>query len=362
MNGFKLVIFLSVLSAIRAQVHTLVWCAKPLDVVRPGSKLYEDIRGKSLITRKGWPAGIVTPVNAFQVAMVIKCAKKANMKVCARSGGHALDGRSLCHDGLLLDLSEMRKITMNTDNGIATIQPGATLGETLWAVHKAGYWFPAGTCPGVGVAGYLLGGGIGPYEGVFGLGCDSLEEVSMVTHTGEIIKANKNERKELFWAMCGVGGGHFGIVTEFKIKLQSSKFFNNTVVFRYNWPHWQIGKVVEKFVKYKPANNNVWARIVYGGSGNGMGLFGACYNAFSIEECKGRLGSAGFFNVPQRTYVFEGITDNALHVAGFFGPGGGWGNKFAPDLWKALVPYRFSDAGTGNGNSDQSAYLKFGTT
>jgi len=354
-----LVLLLTGPASVSAQLRLLDTCVFPAILYRPGSAAYGTLRGKSIFTKSGYPAGITIPQNAQLVAKIVKCARKYRYSVCARSGGHAFEGRSLCQNGIMIDLSELRKFSINTATSMATLEPGLTLGETLWQAHKAGHWFPAGTCPGVGIAGYLLGGGIGPYEGPLGLGCDSVNEVTMVNRDGYIIKASTTLRQGLFNAMCGVGGGHYGIITEFKMKLPRADFFDNSVVFRYKWPHNQIGNIVEKFMRFKPAKDDVWVRIVYGGSGDGMDAFGVCFNVRSIEGCKARLRQSEFFNVPGRTYKFEGKTTNALIMGGFFGPAGSWGNKFPDNLWRAYNTHRFADAGTANKNVDQSAYLTF---
>lgn len=350
---------LLLVATVSAQLQLLDECVFPAILYRPGTAAYGTLRGKSIYTKRGYPAGIAIPKNAQLVAQIVKCARKYQYPVCARSGGHAFEGRSLCQNGIMIDLSELRKFSINTATSMASLEPGLTLGETLWQAHRTRHWFNAGTCPGVGIAGYLLGGGFGPYQGPLGLACDALEEVTIVNRDGDVIKASRTLRQGLFNAMCGVGGGHFGIITEFKMKLPRSDFFDYSVVFRYNWPHNQIGNIVEKFMRFKPAKNDVYVRLVMGGGGDGIDGFGACFNVASIEDCKRRLSQWEFFNVPGRTYKFEGVTTNALRMGAFFGPAGKWGNQWPTNLWQAYNTYRFADAGTSNKNSDLSRYLTF---
>lgn len=257
----------------------------------------------------------------------------------------------------MIDLNKIRQISVA--NGIATIGSGATLGETYWQLHAKGRWFSGGTCPNVGVGGYLLAGGLGPYDGNLGLGCDSLEGVTMVTRDGAIIEANRNLRAGLFWAMCGAGGSQFGIITHFKLRTAPSKFFDNAVVFRFSWPVNKAGELLSKYASFEPPSGNTWVRTVAGAGGDTLIVQGACFDVFSTQQCWNRLSSFPFFKVGGRKQIAFAKAQSVLHVAGFFGPDGGWGNRFPKNLWAAFNGKRFSDGGKGNEGSQISAYLDF---
>lgn len=331
----------------------------PLAAYRPGQGMYSVLIGQSHINNRGKPAAVVVASNAQDVSKAVRCARSKTLKVCARSGGHALDGRNLCSNGVMIDIHKIKHRSVNAA-GIATIGAGNTLGETLWTLHKSGRWFSGGVCPGVGVAGYLLGGGLGPYEGLLGLGCDAIEEVYMVTREGDIVKVDRNTQPKLFWAMCGAGGAQFGIITQFKLRTAPVIPFDRAVVFRFKWPHHRIGELLQKFERYNADGGNTWVRMVMTGNSNGMTGFGACYDVDNVEQCMQRLRRTEFFNTPERTQVFLGKAKSALDVSAFFGPEGKWGNQFALNLWRAFNTYRYKDAGKGNRNSDQSAFLSFG--
>lgn len=359
-RSILLLLVATILSLTNGQPQAFVNCLTPLAAYRPGEAMYSILTGQSFVSNRGAPAAIVVASRELDVSKAVRCAHVASLKVCARSGGHALDGRNLCQDGVMIALHKINYRSVDAA-GIATIGAGTTLGEAFWTLHKSGRWFSGGVCPGVGVGGYLLGGGHGPYEGSLGLGCDAIEEVSMVTRDGYMIKANASLRQDLFWAMCGAGGSQFGIITEFKLRTSPSAPFDRAVVFRFKWPHHRIGELLEKYVRYDADGGDTWVRMVMAGRSNGMTGFGACFNVDSVENCMQRLRRAEFFNIPERIQTFIGKAKSAVDVSAFFGPEGKWGNKFAPDLWRAMNAYRFKDAGKGNEKSDQSAYLSLGS-
>ncbi len=99
------------------------------------------------------------------------------------------------------------------------MQGGATNGQVCGYAASRGYPFPGGTCPAVGVAGYVLGGGWGPSCRMFGLGCDSLEGLELIDCEGKLIRADRARNADLFWACRGAGAGNFGVVTAMKFRL-----------------------------------------------------------------------------------------------------------------------------------------------
>src|SRR5581483_10938998 len=96
---------------------------------------------------------------------------------------------------------------------------GTHLGGVIQELGRIGYAIPTGTCPSVGVTGLALGGGIGFLTRKYGLTCDAIRCLTMVNADGEIIQVDKVDHPELFWAMCGAGGGSFGIVLDFTFKM-----------------------------------------------------------------------------------------------------------------------------------------------
>lgn len=301
------------------------------------------------------PYAIVLASIPAHVSDAIRCARKTSLTVCARSGGHSLVGKSLC-DGVLIDVGPMRAIQVDANTGITTVAAGVTLGELLWTLHIADRWFSSGVCPAVGVGGYVFGGGHGPYAGSLGLACDALEEVTLVDRNGDVIKASANVRQELFWGLCGAGGGQFGIVTSFKIRTVNVAPYDNAVYFRYTWKQRYVGQLLEKWSRYDEMGGLVRMRmeINLGGGANGLG---ACFNVSSVQECEQRLESAEFFLTPGRTLGLIKKAENALEVHAFYGPSGEWGRQVPTNLRSAFLEQRYVDKGKANERTFHSAFL-----
>eukprot|EP00171_Calliarthron_tuberculosum_P018583 IDg18583t1 len=141
--------------------------------ISAGDAAYTNVTARSLRNDHVVPTAIVLAAKPAHISDAIRCARKVNLSVCARSGGHSLVGKSICA-GVLIDIGLMRSISVDSVTGVATVGAGATLGELLWKLSGAKRWFSSGVCPAVGVGGYILGGGHGPYAGSLGLACDAL--------------------------------------------------------------------------------------------------------------------------------------------------------------------------------------------
>jgi len=120
----------------------------------------------------------------------------------------------------VIDLSKMRQVTVDPAARRARIAGGCLLGSIDTATQKAGLVFPSGVVSHTGASGLILGGGTGWLTRRFGLSCDNVEGFTLVTADGSVVRANARENPDLFWALRG-GGGNFGVVTEFEVKLHS---------------------------------------------------------------------------------------------------------------------------------------------
>lgn len=292
----------------------------------------------------------------LDVIVAVRCARQARLPVCARSGGHSYIGSSLCR-GVVIDLQSFSgvRVLANTN---AIVGPAATLGDALWGMWQKRRWFSGGVCPGVGVAGFLLGGGHGPYEGKLGLGCDSLISARVVDASATVRIASRTSHANLFWALCGGGGGHYGIVTQFVMRTASSLPFDRAVCFRFRWPHAVAGVVLSQWQNWDQVGGRVWFRMeVLPDASSGLVGHGACYDVSSTAQCIKLLKSGSFFKVAGRETLFLQRVTKAVDVAAFFGPDGGWGSYAAPNARSALLGKRFVDRGQGNQLTYQSSFL-----
>ena len=164
------------------------------------------------------PAWIVRCEGASDVIHSLNFAREHGLELAVRSGGHSVAGKSSCDGGLVLDLSPMRAVRVDPARRTALAQPGATLGDFDREAHTFGLATTLGTVSRTGIAGLTLGGGIGWLNGKYGLACDNLLSVDVVTADGSMISASASENEDLFWAVRG-GSGNFGVVTSFLYQL-----------------------------------------------------------------------------------------------------------------------------------------------
>ena len=164
------------------------------------------------------PALVVQPTSAADVAAAVGFAREHGLLLGIKGGGHNLAGTSIAEDGVTLDLSRMRELTVDHAARLAHVGPGCRLQDVDRATQEHGLATVLGFVSEVGVAGLTLGGGLGYLARRFGWTVDNLEEVDIVTADGEIRTANRDLNADLFWALRG-GGGNFGVVTRFTFRL-----------------------------------------------------------------------------------------------------------------------------------------------
>ncbi len=187
-------------------------------LVRPGDRVYEDARAiwNGMVART--PGLIARCADVGDVQNAVRAASEAGALTAIRCGGHSLAGFSTCDGGMVIDLSRMRQVTVNPEARQARIAGGCLLGSIDSATQKAGLVFPSGVVSHTGASGLILGGGTGWLTRRFGLSCDNVDGFTLVTADSSVVRANSKENPDLFWGLRG-GGGNFGVVTEFEVKL-----------------------------------------------------------------------------------------------------------------------------------------------
>ena len=164
------------------------------------------------------PAVVFQPTSPADVATIVEFARNEGLLLSVKGGGHNIAGTSIAQQGITLDMSMMRSVSVDPETRVAQVGPGCLLGDVDRATQEHGLATVLGFVSETGVAGLTLGGGWGYLTRRFGWTVDNLEDVEIVTADGKIRTANREENPDLFWAIRG-GGGNFGVVTRFAFRL-----------------------------------------------------------------------------------------------------------------------------------------------
>ena len=187
-------------------------------LLQPADAGYEEARRvhNGLIDKR--PAVIARCRGIADVADAVKIARGMNLEIAVRGGGHNVAGRATIDDGLVVDLSLMKGIHVDTRERVARAQGGVLWSEFNRETQVYGLATTGGVVGTTGIAGLTLGGGIGWLMPKYGLALDNLRAADIVTANGDIVRASRNDNPDLFWAIRG-GGGNFGVAASLEFDL-----------------------------------------------------------------------------------------------------------------------------------------------
>jgi hypothetical protein len=177
----------------------------------------------------------------------VRWARKHGIHNVPRCGGHSYAGYSTTSRGVVVDVSSMNRVHVH--DGIATVGAGARLIDVYSGLASLGLTIPAGSCPTVGISGLALGGGVGYAGRKFGLTCDNLVGLSIVTADGKLRECSQHENGDLFWASRGGGGGNFGIATSFRFR---THHVGDVAYYQVVWPWADAARAMRTWQAFAP--------------------------------------------------------------------------------------------------------------
>lgn len=164
------------------------------------------------------PPAVVRARDAADVRAVADWARRHDVALVSRSGGHAYNGASTSNDAVVVDVARLDGVALGVE-GIATVGPGARNIDVYAALARRGATVPSGSCPTVGAGGLVTGGGMGLAGRELGLTLDRVVSFDVVTADGQLRRVDAGHDEDLFWALRG-GGGSFGIVTAMRLRVR----------------------------------------------------------------------------------------------------------------------------------------------
>jgi FAD/FMN-containing dehydrogenase len=290
------------------------------------------------------PLAVVQCTSAADVATTIRFARRHSLRCRPKAGGHSYVGASTLQGGVVIDVSRITAASYDAGSKIATIGAGKGLYRVHTALADHGRTIPTGTCPTVAAAGLTLGGGIGVASRQFGLACDQLEGLTIVTADAKKKTVNASQHPDLFWACRGGGGGNFGIVTSFRFHTQPT---HRMGFFLMSFPWSSAAQVVRGWsrrVHHMP--RSAWANLHLDGGSDGstsIRVVGACRAGDEVAEATAMEGAVGVaptsVSTFQKTYLqgIEFLGGGTTSARQTFAAGSDVISRMSSDLAHALV-------------------------
>ena len=225
------------------------------DLILPSDLNYHDTRKVYNAMIDKHPGLFAMCKNSDDVIAAVNFGRDNNLLVAIRGGGHNGGGLGLCNDGLVIDLSGIKHVDVNTSNNTVKVGGGNIWNEVDNDTHAFGLAIPSGMISTTGVGGLTLGGGVGYLTRKYGLTIDNLLEAEMVLADGTFVTVNANQNTDLFWAIRG-GGGNFGVVTSFTFQAHPVKMVMGGPTL---WPIERVEEIMawyDTFIQETPEDLN----------------------------------------------------------------------------------------------------------
>jgi FAD/FMN-containing dehydrogenase len=217
------------------------------EVLVPGAPGYESARRPAMARfHETRPLAIVRCASPGDVAATLAFARRSDLHVAVRSGGHCFAGRSSTA-GIVIDVTPINAVSVA--DGVATVGAGTRLADLYDALDQHGLTLPAGCGPTVGIVGLTLGGGVGILGRKYGLTCDRLLAAQVVLADGRVVDCDEHHDADLFWGLCGGGGGQLGVVTSLAFKPVPA---TAATTFHLVWPHSAAVAVIDAWQHWAP--------------------------------------------------------------------------------------------------------------
>jgi FAD/FMN-containing dehydrogenase len=189
-------------------------------LVVPGDSEYDAARRvwNGMIDKR--PAFIARCAGTQDVVACVNFARDHDVLISVRGGGHNFAGKAVCDGGLMIDLSPMKGVEVDPVERIARAQTGLKLGELDQATQRHGLATPLGIATTTGIGGLTLGGGYGWLVGKYGLACDNVNSIEVVTADGRILECSAQQNADLFWGLRGAGA-NLGVATRIEYRLHA---------------------------------------------------------------------------------------------------------------------------------------------
>jgi hypothetical protein len=285
-------------------------------IIQPEDADYESARKiwNAMFDRR--PALIAKCAAVNDVKTALAFARERNILTAIKCGGHSISGQSVVERGMVIDLTGLRQVKVDTATKTVRVDGGCLLGDVDAAAQAVGLASTFGVVSHTGVGGLTLGGGMGRLQRQFGLAVDNLIEVELLTTEGKLVTANKDQNADLFWGVRG-GGGNFGIVVNFKFQLHD---FNTPISMAgFSYGPEEAKQVLSAYFDYaNTAPDELWLTCSLGRNAKGEmnvnvggDYMGAADKAEAVLKTLGTFGTVKRNRAGSMAYVaLQKVADN----------------------------------------------------
>lgn len=217
------------------------------------------------------PSKVVFCQAPEDVCNAVRWAREKGVEVRVRCGRHAYEPYTLAPKALIIDVSDMEAVTVDTDSETANTGAGVFMIDLYEKLFEVGRTVPGASGASVGLSGLALGGGFGATSRLWGLTCDNMEELDLVDANGDLLTVNAGNYPDLFWACRGGGGGNFGIATRFRLKVHPVA---NCVILNITWAWDAFERLVDTWQGWAPAVEDGLATFLRLGANRVVTLLG----------------------------------------------------------------------------------------
>ncbi|KFG86746.1 hypothetical protein MANI_023527 [Metarhizium anisopliae] len=283
-------------------------------VVGPEQSTYTDARMGESIQFDQMPALIAYASHASQVAPLIRCARRSRVKAVPRAGGHHFMAYSALGGALVVDITHIDFVDVSADKTTARVGAGIRLGALYTALNLHGRDWPGGICPTVGLSGFLGAGGFNMQMRTLGLGVDHVVAAEVVLANGSLVNASPAENSDLFWAVRGGGGGSYGIVVEWTLKL--SQFPRSSMVqIKWHEPDSRVD-LATRFFDWAPRTDPAFTSSVHVYK-NRTEIQGWCLGC-TLDHAKALMNSSGLLAIGKpEVHISGGCNSINARMFGF---------------------------------------------
>lgn len=268
------------------------------------------------------PAMVVQCATTDDVVDAVNFGRDQGLLVSVKGGGHSLPGKSTSDGGMMIDLSQMHSTSVDTDAMTLRADGGSLLGHIDTAASAHNMMTTTGIVSHTGAGGFTLGGGVGRTDRVMGLAVDNLLAATVVTASGDVLRASEEENPDLYWGIRG-GGGNFGVATEFVYRLHPF----NPIVYGGDLFYDANREFLEFYAELHetlPDEANIEPQIIRDPDGNRIAMVEVVWSGDHAEGEKalapmlafpglksGKLAPFPYHDIQTR---FDGFTAHGVHV------------------------------------------------